>query len=91
MTKRLFFILGVLAGFLFAEILRRKRMERLKMLEQHEAQRQAVYGESNRRWQKELARMPFEERMDWELFEASLKSHNYQPDWDEEDDDEEES
>jgi hypothetical protein len=24
-------------------------------------------------WQGELANMPFEERMDWELFEVSLK------------------
>ena len=56
MTKRVFFILGVIAGFLFAEILRRKKMERLHTLEQHEAQRRAVYAESNRRWQKELDR-----------------------------------
>ena len=37
-------------------------------------------------------KMPFEQRMDYELFEASLKSQNYQPDWnDEEDDDEAEA
>jgi hypothetical protein len=33
--------------------------------------------------------MPFERRMDWELFEANLKLNNYQPDWEEEADDEE--
>ena len=86
MTKRLFFILGVLAGLLIGEIFRRKKMERLQKLEKDEAIRQTIYAESNRRWQKELAKMSFEERMDYELFEASLKSHNYQPDWDEDDD-----
>ena len=91
MTKRIFFMLGVLAGFLFAEAVRRKRMERLKTLEQQEAEEKARYAEYAREWQAELAAMPFEKRMDWELFEASLKSHNYQPDWDDEEDDDEET
>ena len=82
-------MLGVLAGFLFAEVLRRKRMERLKILEANEAEEKARYAEYAREWQEELAAMPFEKRMDWELFEASLKLDNYQPDWDEEGDDEE--
>ena len=87
MTKRLFFILGAIAGFLFAEMLRRKKMERLKTLEAEKAEEKARYAEYNREWQAELAAMPFDKRMEWELFEASLKAHNYQPDW--EDDDEE--
>ena len=86
MTKRLFFLLGVIAGLLFAAVAQRKRMERLKLLEEKEVHRQWVNAESDKRWQKELEKMTFEERMDWELFEASLKSYNYQPDW--EDDDE---
>ena len=91
MTKRLFFILGVIAGFLFAEILRRKKMERLKTLEAEKAEEKARYAEYAREWQAELATMPFDKRMDWELFQTSLKLSNYQPDWDEygEDDDEE--
>ena len=92
MTKRIFFILGVIAGFLFAEILRRKRMERLKTLEADNAESDARLDEYAREWQAELATMPFEKRMEYELFQASLKLSNYQPDWDEdEEDDDEES
>ena len=89
MTKRLFFLLGVIAGFLFAEIFRRKRMERLAALERNEALQKEINAEANVSWQKELERMPFEKRMDYELFEASLKASNYKPDWafEEEDDD----
>jgi hypothetical protein len=91
LTKRIFFILGVLAGFFFAEILRRKKMERLKTLEAEKAAKTARYAEYNREWQAELATMPFEKRMHWELFQTSLKLSNYQPDWSEEDYDDEES
>ena len=88
MTKRLFFLLGVLAGLLFAGIAIRKKMERLKTLEAEKAEETARYAEYNREWKEKIAAMPFERRMDWELFEASLKSHNYQPDWEEDDDEE---
>ena len=87
MTKRLFFILGVIAGVLFAEVARRKKMERLKTLEAEKAEEKARYAEYAREWQAELATMPFEKRMDWELFQTSLKLSNYQPDWDEDEDD----
>ena len=89
MTKRIFFILGVLAGVLFAIVAFRKQKERLKVLEAKEAHRKWMDAESEKSWQKELARMPFEKRMDYELFEASLKASNYQPDWDEDEDDNE--
>ena len=89
MTKRLFFILGVIAGVLFAEVMRRKQLERLKQLETEKAEEKARYAEYNREWQAEVAAMPFEKRMEWELFEASLKAHNYQPPWDEEEYDDE--
>jgi hypothetical protein len=88
MTKRLFFILGVIAGLLIGEIFRRKHTERLKVLEEKEAHRKWMNAEAEKRWLKSLDEMPFEKRMDYELFEASLKASNYQPDWDEEDDDE---
>ena len=87
MTKRLFFILGVIVGLLFAGIAIRKHKERLKVLEEEKAEANARYDEYERERQVAIAAMPFERRMDWELFEASLKSHNYQPDWS--DDDEE--
>ena len=87
MTKRLFFLLGVIAGVLFAVIAYRKRIERLRVLEAEKAEANARYDEYERERQVAIAAMPFERRMDWELFEASLKSHNYQPDWS--DDDEE--
>jgi hypothetical protein len=88
MTKRIFFILGVLAGFLFAEVVRRKQLERLKTFEADKAEQHARYAEYEREWQAKIAAMPFEERMDWELFEAKLKLNNYQPDWDDDDDEE---
>jgi hypothetical protein len=89
MTKRIFFILGLVAGLLIGEIFRRKRMERLAALERNEALQKEINAEANASWQKELERMPFEKRMDYELFEASLKASNYKPDWafEEEDDD----
>jgi hypothetical protein len=91
MTKRIFFILGVIVGVLFAAIANRKHKERLKVLEAKEAHNQWMNAESEKSWQMELAKMPFEKRMDYELFEAGLKASNYEPDWAfEEDDDEEE-
>jgi hypothetical protein len=88
MTKRLFFLLGWIAGFLFAEMLRRKRIERLKALEAEKAEANARYDEYERERQVAIAAMPFERRMDWELFEATLKAHNYQPDWEQVEDEE---
>ena len=87
MTKRLFFMLGVIAGFLFAAMLHRKKMERLKTFEVEKAEQQARFDEYEREWQAKIAAMPFERRVDWQLFEASLKLDNYQPNW--RDDDEE--
>jgi hypothetical protein len=86
MTKRLFFLLGVIAGLLFATVAFREQKERLKVLEAKDAHLRWLNAEADKRWQKEVEKMTFEERMDWELFEASLKSYNYQPPW--EDDDE---
>jgi hypothetical protein len=89
MTKRLFFMLGVIVGLLFAVIGYRKRMEHLKVLEEKEAHHRWLNAEADKRWQKEVEKMTFEERMDWELFEASLKSYNYQPPWGNDDEDDE--
>jgi len=73
MKKTLYLVLGLVIGFLFAEILRRQKMERLQRLEAQEAATTAQYAAYNQEWQRELATMPFDERMDWELFEAGLK------------------
>jgi hypothetical protein len=81
MTKRLFFLLGVIAGFLFAELVRRKGMERLKILEAEKAEETARFAEYNREWEAELAAGSFERRMDWELFQASLSLDNGTPSW----------
>jgi hypothetical protein len=88
MTKRLFFLLGVMAGILFAVIGYRKRMERLRVLEAEKAEQHARYDEYEREWKAQIAAMPFERRIEWELFEATLKAHNYQPDWEEVEDEE---
>ena len=87
MTKRLFFLLGVMVGLLFAIIGYRKRMEGLKTFEAQKAEQHARYAEYEREWQEHIAAQPFEKRMEWELFEASLKAQNYQPDWDEDEED----
>jgi hypothetical protein len=73
MKKLLYVVLAFALGFLFAEYLRRPKMKRLQVLEANEAETSAQYAEYNREWQRKLADMPFDERMNWELFEASLK------------------
>jgi hypothetical protein len=64
-------------GFLFAEILRRQKMERLQRLEAQEAYRKQQNAQYEKDWQKELANMPFEERMEYELWEASMRLDNW--------------
>ena len=85
MKKLFLLVMGLLLGYLFAEYLRRPNMKRLKEFKEIEARRDARYARDEQVWQTELAAMPFEQRMDWELFEASLKQANYKPDWDEND------
>ena len=77
MKKFLFFLFTFALGFLVAEIVRRPKMQRLQVLETKEAESHAQYAEYNREWQRKLATMPFDERMEWELFEASLKLDGY--------------
>jgi hypothetical protein len=77
MKKILFFLLTLTLGFLLGELLRRPKMKRLQVLETKEAETKAQYAEYEREWKRELANMPFEERMNWELFEASLKLDGY--------------
>jgi hypothetical protein len=77
MKKLFLLVMGLLLGFLFAEIVRRPKMKRLQVLEANEAETTAQYAEYNREWQRKLADMPFDERMNWELFEASLKLDGY--------------
>jgi len=79
MKKTLYLVLGLVIGFLFAEILRRQKMERLQMLEAKEARRKATNAQYEREWQQELATMPFDERMDYELWEATMKHDNWIP------------
>ena len=69
--------MGLLLGFLFAEIVRRPKLKRLQVLEANEAETSVQYAEYEREWQRKLADMPFDERMNWELFEASLKLDGY--------------
>ena len=82
MKKLFLLVIGLLLGVLLAEIVRRPKMQRLCDFEEKAARRKARFAEDEKAWQAELAAMPFEERMDWELFEAALKQSNYKPDWD---------
>jgi hypothetical protein len=78
--KRTFFVLvGVLIGFLFGEMLRRKKLEQLKTLEAKASRRKAINEFAAREWQKEIAAMPFEERMDYELWEAHQRLDDWHP------------
>ena len=90
MTKRLFFVLGVVIGIVLAEIFRRKKMERLHELEEKQKREKARFAKYERQWQKELASMPFDDRMDYEFWSATMKLDDWIPsdyDEDEEDDD----
>ena len=49
MTKRLFFLLGVIAGLLFAAVAHRKQQERLKVLEAKEAHLKWLNAEADKR------------------------------------------
>jgi hypothetical protein len=77
MKKIFLLVMGLLLGFLLAEIVRRPKLKRLAKLEANEAETTAQFAEYNREWQRKLADMPFDERMEWELFEASLKLDGY--------------
>jgi hypothetical protein len=77
MKKLFLVVIGLLLGFLLAEIVRRPKLQRLQVLEAKEAETNAQYAEYNREWQQKLATLPFDERMEWELFEASLKLDGY--------------
>ena len=93
MVKRLLFILGVIAGFLVSEIFRREKMERLQELEAKRAREKARFAQYDREWQEELKKMPFQERLDYELWEAGMRLNDWEDDvniWDDDEDDEEE-
>jgi hypothetical protein len=82
MKKLFLLVIGLLLGILLAETVRRPKMQRLRDFEEKAARRKERFAEDEKVWQAELAAMSFEDRMDWELFEAALKQSNYQPDWD---------
>ena len=79
MKRTYFVLLGVLIGFLFGEMLRRQKMERLQALEAKAAHRKQINAFAAREWQKEVAAMPFEERMDYELWEARQRLDSWHP------------
>jgi hypothetical protein len=79
MKKILFFLFTLTLGFLLAEIVRRPKMERLQKLEAKAARRKEMNAFAAREWQKEVAAMPFEERMDYELWEARQRLDNWHP------------
>jgi hypothetical protein len=71
MTKRLFFLLGVIVGLLFAGIAIRKQQERLKVLEAEKAEANARYDGYERERQVAIAAIPNNSRlvmMDWMSF-----------------------
>ena len=89
MKKLFLVVMGLLLGFLLAEIVRRPKMKRLHEFEADAAERKAQFAEDEKAWQAELAAMPFARRMEYELFQASLNLDNGVPSWEEGYDDEE--
>jgi hypothetical protein len=85
MKKTIYLLIGLVIGFLIAETMRRPTLQRLATLEAKEARRKATSARYEREWQHELANMPFDERMDYELWEATMKLDDWIPH--EEDDD----
>ena len=85
MPKRLFYIVGVLLGFfigfLFGEVLRRKRMERLAILEEQKAARHARHVAFEKRWQERMSTFTPEEKIDWAMFEAEMEADNWEGSW----------
>jgi hypothetical protein len=77
MKNTVYLVLGLMIGFLFAEMLRRQKMERLQRLEAQQAYRKQQNAQYEREWQQELAHMPFDERMEYELWEASMRLDNW--------------
>jgi hypothetical protein len=86
MKKFFLLVMGLLLGFLLAEIVRRPKMKRLAKLEAQDAEANSRYDEYARDRQLALAAMPFERRMEYELFQASLNLNNGVPPWEEGDD-----
>jgi uncharacterized membrane-anchored protein YhcB (DUF1043 family) len=62
MTKRLFFVLGVVIGIVVAEIFRRKKMARLHELEEKHKREKARFAKYDRQWKKELASIVFQRK-----------------------------
>ena len=80
MTKRFVLLIGLLLGVLLAEVLRRPTMRKLAILEAKEAEEKERFAEYDRQWQEEIAAMPFDKRMEWELWEAGMRLNNWMPD-----------
>ena len=81
MPKRIFFIIGVLVGLLFGEVLRRKRMERLAQFEAYEVRSKALHKEWEVDWKAHLSGLPPEEKLEWALFEAHMEADNWEGSW----------
>jgi hypothetical protein len=63
MPKRLIFIVGVLIGFLFGEVLRRKRMERLAWFEAAQAEIAAFNKQAEAELRAHYASLSTEEKI----------------------------
>jgi len=91
MKNSIYLILGLVIGVLFAEILRRPTMKRLAILEATAAEEKERFADYDRQWREAVATLPFEERMECELWEAGMRLNNWMPDADTWEDDDEET
>jgi hypothetical protein len=78
MPRRIFFIVGVLIGFLFGEVLRRKRMERLAVFEAEKAARKAMFQQLDKESEAFVSALPPEEKLEWAIWEAQMEANNWE-------------
>ena len=80
MTKHLMLLVGLLLGIVLMEIMRRQKVQRITTLDTKAAGEKERFAEYDRQWQEHIANMPFDERMEYELWEAKMRLDNWMPD-----------
>lgn len=83
MPRRIFFIVGVLIGFLFGEVLRRKRMERLAVFEAEKAARKAMFQQLDKEREAYVSSLPPDAKMEIAIWEAQMEANNWELEEDE--------
>jgi hypothetical protein len=78
MPRRIFFIVGVLIGFLFAEVLRRKSMERLAAFDAEKVARKAMYEQLEKERQAYVSSLPPDAKLEIAMWEAQMEANGWE-------------